>query len=228
MWDRGWWTIFRSRATPVRLHWSLPLSALLVSRFRFEPAIWLGFVVLVLVHELGHAVLVSRYQLEVESIDLHGMGGECRYRGDPSAWQIAVIAWGGVLAQALLLPLGFLLAPTIDQPFLATCIETFGWANVWMIAFNLMPIPPLDGAEAWKAVSIWRSSRREQRTYQKARERLQREKRRVAKVTDDTSRLLREIERHDEVPSELDLPNDVANQVERAMQRARDDHREQK
>ena len=113
MFDRGYWTVMRWRGAPVRVHWSLALSALVLGGVRLDPAGWLGIVLVVLAHEVGHAVLVRRYRLTVESIDLHGLGGECRYSGLAKGWQTAVIAWGGVLAQALLLPVGFWLAPHV-------------------------------------------------------------------------------------------------------------------
>jgi hypothetical protein len=229
MFDRGFWTVFRWRNSPVRLHWSLPLSALLFSRFRFEPAAWLGLLVLVLVHELGHGLLVRRYRLEVASIDLHGLGGECRYLGFPSEWQVSVIAWGGVLAQAVLLPVGFLVAPHIHHPFLATMVTTFAWTNIWMIGFNLLPIPPLDGADAWKLFGLWRQSRRELKSYLSARAAMQKQRGRTAKATSDAGKVLRTIERHDEVPeADLELPDEVAEQVDRAVKRALNEHKERK
>ncbi len=229
MWDRGWWTIFRWKGSPVRLHWSLPLSAALLGKFRFLPALWLGMLVIVLVHEIGHGILVRRYRLEVTSIDLHGFGGECRYEGFPSQWQVSVIAWGGVLGQALLLPLGFLLAPHIGQPFVSEMVATFAWTNLWMIAFNLMPIPPLDGSEAWRLFGLWRDSRRELKTYLRARAALRRQHARPAPVTEDAGKLLRRVEQLDEVPqANLELPDEVAEQIDRAVKRALSEHKEKK
>ncbi len=225
MWDRGWWTIFRWRGAPVRLHWSLAIPWLFFSRFQFVPAIWLGMLLIVLVHELGHAFLVRRYRFEVTSIDLTGLNGECQWTGDPSAWQVSVVAWGGVLAEALLLPLGLLLAPKIEQPFLRDLLLTFGWTNLWMIGFNLIPIPPLDGSRAWRLFPMWWESRRELRDYLKQRAARQRRTR----AANDTGKLLRKVEQHDQVlPSQLDLPDEVAEQLERAMKRAKDEHNEKK
>jgi len=38
--SRGWWTLARFRGAPIRVHWTLPLGALIWSGFRFEPAFW--------------------------------------------------------------------------------------------------------------------------------------------------------------------------------------------
>src|SRR5688572_5946802 len=99
----GWWTIGKWHGAPIRLHWSVALSALLFSRFQFEPAFWAGFVLLILIHEFGHAVLVRRYKLSVLEIAVHGLGGYCQHAPARTREQTAVIAWGGVLAQALAL-----------------------------------------------------------------------------------------------------------------------------
>ncbi len=228
--DRGWWTIFRWKGSPVRLHWSLPLSWVLLTRFSFVPAAWLGLFVLVLVHELGHATLVRRYRIEVTNIDIHGLGGECRFRGeDVSPWTVSVIAWGGVLAQALLLPVGFLLAPRVGNPFLVVLLSTFAWTNLMMMALNLTPIRPFDGGDAWRLFGLWRESRRELNSYLRARNAMQRQRARTARVTEDAGKLLRRVERLDEVPqADLELPDEVAEQLDRAMKRALAEHKEKK
>jgi len=38
-------------------------------------------------------------------------------------------------------------------------IEVFTRTNFWLMAFNLVPFPPLDGAEAWKIVGQLRQRR---------------------------------------------------------------------
>jgi Zn-dependent protease len=66
--------------------------------------------------------------------------------------QRAAIAWGGVLAQlALLIPAlaVALFLPAPQSAFLAELLEAFTRTNAILIAFNLIPIKPLDGAEAW-------------------------------------------------------------------------------
>ena len=97
----GYLAIGRWRGAPVRLHWTLPVGALVFGQGRFVPGFWLGFFLLVFVHELGHAVLVRRYGHRVVSIDIHALGGMCRWSGEPTAIDRSRIAWGGVLAQAV-------------------------------------------------------------------------------------------------------------------------------
>ena len=206
MFDRGYWTVMRWRGAPVRVHWSLALSALVLGGVRLDPAGWLGIVLVVLAHEVGHAVLVRRYRLTVESIDLHGLGGECRYSGLANGWQTAVIAWGGVLAQALLLPVGFWLAPHVENSFLRQLLASFGSPSLWILLLNLIPVPPLDGSEAWRLPGLWRRRRATLRR-----------RRQLAHGARELGRL----EHADHVrPAELRLPDDVAEQVHRAVRRA--------
>ncbi len=153
MFASGYWQIARFRGIPLRVHWSLVLGALLFSGFRIEPAFWLGFVLVVLVHEAGHAALVRMYRQHVLSIDITGFGGLTRWSGATTAMQRSVIAWGGVLAQGVLLVATLavlaLAGPprTVATAELASVLTT---TNLWIMGLNLLPIPPLDGALAWR------------------------------------------------------------------------------
>ena len=149
----GYLTLGRWRGAPVRAHWTLPVGAFVFGQGRFLPGFWLGFFLLVLIHELGHAMLVRRYRQQVVSIDIHALGGVCRWTGDPTAIMRARIAWGGVLAQAVLLVAAYVALAIAGPPesvLAAHLAAAFTTTNIWMIAINLIPVPPLDGAEAWK------------------------------------------------------------------------------
>ena len=160
MLERGYFSLGRVRGISLRAHVLTLLGALFFTGFRFEPGAWLGFFLLVLLHEAGHAVLVRRYGLRVESIDLHAFGGVCHWSGQTTAWQRSVIAWGGVMAQGLVLlaTLGIVaIAGPPHSLFLAQLVYVFTATNLWLIALNLAPFPPLDGAEAWKVVGELRA-----------------------------------------------------------------------
>ena len=75
----GWLTIARLSGASVRLHVSLAIGALVASGLRFAPGAWAGYVVVLLVHELGHAALARRAGLRVIDVALHGLGGHCAY-----------------------------------------------------------------------------------------------------------------------------------------------------
>jgi len=147
----------------VRLHWTLPVAALVFGQGRIVPGFWLGFFLLVFIHELGHAFLVKRLRHQVVSIDVHALGGVCRWSGDPTAIDRARIAWGGVLAQAVAYGVAraaLALAGPPETIFVWQLAAAFTTTNLWLIAINLIPVPPLDGAEAWKLLGMWRRQRR--------------------------------------------------------------------
>jgi Zn-dependent protease len=153
---RGAVTLFRYRGVPIRAHWSLPIVALLMGGLRFAPGAWIAWVLVVMLHEMGHAFWALRYQMDVREILLHGLGGHCAYAGDPSPRQKSVVAWGGVMAQgivfAIMLPVSILVpAPST---FVVDLYDVMIARNLYVALFNLIPIPPLDGAEAWKLVPM--------------------------------------------------------------------------
>jgi Zn-dependent protease len=150
---RGYLTLGRIRGVPVRVHWTTPLGALLFGGFALVPAFWLSFLVLVITHELGHALLAWRAGHRVLSIDVTGFGGLCRLVGVPTAWHRSTIAWGGVLAQLVLLGLAVgvaALTPLGASRWGVELLSAFTGTNLMLIVLNLLPIPPLDGAEAWR------------------------------------------------------------------------------
>lgn len=162
--SRGSWTIARLGGAPVRLHWSLPLGALFMSGFRFAPAYWLGFVLLILVHELGHALIVLRYRLQLMEIMVHGVGGYCSHAPARTAFQDAAIAWGGVLLQLgafVVAALWLLLAGPPTTQLGAELAYVLTRTNLFLVAINLLPFEPLDGRKAWPLLGmLWQRSRR--------------------------------------------------------------------
>jgi hypothetical protein len=169
----GYLMLGRWRGAAVRAHWTLPLAAFIFGQARFVPGFWTGFFLIVLIHEIGHARVVRRFKYQVISIDLHGVGGTCRWTGDAQPIQRATIAWGGVNAQAVAFFVAVaamtILGPP-RTPFAAQLASAFTVGNAWLIALNLIPVPPLDGAEAWKLPALLRARRRN-RTAASARER---------------------------------------------------------
>ena len=161
--DTGYWRVGRIMGVPIELHWTIPVGAFVFGRFAFVPGFWLGFFLLVLIHELGHAFLVKRRGLFNDRIRVHGLGGvSIHQRG--TVYDQAIIAWGGVLAQLLVLyvPARLLVAfaPLPPSPFLYDLMGAFLGTNLMVALFNLIPIPPLDGAMAWKLPRLWWTRRR--------------------------------------------------------------------
>jgi len=152
MFETGYWTVARLRGAPIRLHWTVPVEAVLFSGLRFAPAFWLAFFGLILLHELGHAAVVRYFRHRVHAIDVTGFGGLCHWSGTATPIERAAIAWGGVLAQVVVLGATLGLLAVFGPPpnlWTAEVADVFVRTNIWLIALNLLPVPPLDGAEAW-------------------------------------------------------------------------------
>lgn len=161
----GWLQIGKWRGVPIKAHWSTPIGPILFSRFEWEPGIWVGVIVLILLHEVGHAVLARARGMHVTQIRLHMLGGECGYSGWPTPIDTSIIAWGGVLAQGVgaLAALAFLtLGPPPTGIFTSGFAYAFTWANLYIAVLNLLPIPGLDGWEAWQLFTRlpWKTWRR--------------------------------------------------------------------
>lgn len=154
--SRGAWTVGRYGGAPIRIHWSV---LILVALFGgFQPGAWLGIVLVIVMHEVGHAVVVRGVGAVPTEIVVHGFGGHCAWRGPVSSRGRAMIAWGGVWGQLVLFALVGLWAQlfTPASPFGGHLIYALLWSNLRLAAFNLIPFPPLDGAEAWRLVPILR------------------------------------------------------------------------
>ncbi len=160
MFKNGFLVIGRYRGAPIRVHWTLPLGAFVFGRFAFVPGFWLAFALLILLHELGHAMVVVLCKQHVLAIDVQGFGGLCTWDGAVTPMQRVAIAWGGVLAQTAVLVVSYVVLRLLGPPttsFGADLASAFIFTNMWLIALNLLPVPPLDGVEAWRIVPLLRA-----------------------------------------------------------------------
>lgn len=151
----------------MRLHWTALIGGLFFSGFRFAPGAWLGFVLVILIHELGHAFVVRATRQRVLGVDIHGLGGECHWSGSATPIQRAAIAWGGVWGQMVLFAAAVPLSVAAGDALGAFGRDLFyalTWTSLWLAAINLLPVRPLDGAEAWQLPKLlaqkWRRRRR--------------------------------------------------------------------
>ena len=155
------WTIGRSRGVPVRFHWSTLIF--LVPSFMWYQVGWGGGIItflsvvgLLLVHELGHALVAQRLGLEVCEIQIYFLHGRCMCESPELERHEMMVAWGGVLGQlaafAVIWSLTYVIpfvgwrSPQIMDPI----FFVFLGYNLLTIAMNLLPIPVLDGAVIWK------------------------------------------------------------------------------
>jgi Zn-dependent protease len=215
--SKGSLVVGRFRGAPIRIHWSTPIGVVAFTGFRFAPGAWLGFVLVILVHELGHAVAVHRCRQRTIAVDVHGFGGLCWWEGYATPTERAIIAWGGVIAQAVLAVATLLAVALIGRPgnpFAADLVGAFLGPNLWTILTNLLPVPPLDGAEAWAIVPILRSR------WQLRRERLQ--KARAARA------LQAELRSLDEAEELAPMPDEVKRVLDRVMEQGRAEQQAEK
>jgi hypothetical protein len=171
---RGYFTIGRWRGIPVKLHWSAPIGAYFWTGCNPSLVRILAFLSVTVVHELGHAVLVRRARAHVTEITVHAFGGECWWMGEATPIERAMIAFGGVWAQCLLAAAAFAwaaLAPA-QSALAVDLVDMFTRYNLYNAAFNLTPLRPLDGSEAWKLFPLlWKRARRSGRRRKNARDR---------------------------------------------------------
>lgn len=154
--ENGYFKLFRVRGVPVRMFWLTPLVLWMLAELRFIPGWWIGILTVILLHELGHAAAVWAFKGEVLAVDLLPFGGECSWRGQVTPTQRAIIAWGGVSAQAVLWACATiaLIWFTPHGSFQWHLVRAFTSTNLYLIGLNLLPVRPLDGAEAWPLLTI--------------------------------------------------------------------------
>jgi hypothetical protein len=111
-------------------------------------------------HQLGHALAVAAAGGRLLGLDTTGVGGSCRWRGAGSVLERAWVAWGGMLMQAVLLGLALAFADSLAaSPVGGQLRFCFVELNLALLAINLLPLPPLDGALAWRIFGALRDSR---------------------------------------------------------------------
>ncbi|MFO0588631.1 MAG: M50 family metallopeptidase [Polyangiaceae bacterium] len=225
MFDRGYFTLGRVRKAPIRIHWSAPLGAIVFTRFSFAPLLWVGFVGLVILHELGHAAVAWRLGYDVVAVRVHAFGGDCQWAGDPTRMEDAYVAWGGVLAQALLWVIATALIAILGFPsssILAALALTATSTNLNMILFNLIPIPPLDGHRAWPLIPMLWRARNERIEYQRARaERRKQKDREVAEANAwaRTKERIAEMEAEEKAAADKEAPPPIPPEVQEVLDR---------
>ena len=110
-------------------------------------------------HELGHCLAARRYGLAVESITFWLFGGAARIQTTPATWrQEAAISLAGPVA-SLLSGLAATVAFLALAPGGTTLADSFLFVlgylvvmNLGLAALNMIPVVPVDGGQAIRAV----------------------------------------------------------------------------
>jgi Zn-dependent protease len=152
------------RGVDTYLHWTVFLvAALILAGVVRHPGLSLlglaSYFAVLLIHEMGHLITAQRKGCQVFSIELYPVFGVTRFGTPWSRLDHCVIAWGGVLAQSVVaIPLitwnaifGYTRFEAVNMLF-----AILGFFSVGVALFNLLPIPPLDGATAWEIFpALW-------------------------------------------------------------------------
>lgn len=156
--DSGALRIARVGEATVRVHGSTAVVLLWLGSSHGGLAVWLAGFFVLLVHELGHAVIAWRMGAAVTAITVMPLGGRCELRGALTKTQLAAIAWGGVLAQSLVYCATVIAVKVFGVPttgWVRELVWTLTVANQGLMLLSLLPARGLDGAEAWSLLSRW-------------------------------------------------------------------------
>jgi Zn-dependent protease len=145
------------RGVDVFVHWTVLVIVIFMIVGAFQrPALTLvglaSYLSVLLLHETGHLIAAHRRGCEVFSIKLYPVFGVTCFQTPWSRYDHCVIAWGGVVAQALVaIPLVLWVELFGFTPFepVNAVLAILGFFSVAVACFNLLPFSPLDGATAW-------------------------------------------------------------------------------
>lgn len=173
----GSYRLFRLFGINVYVHWSWFIAAYFLIQWRwrsYELPIWnvleyLGLFAIVLMHEFGHALACRSVGGKAEHIALWPLGGvafvQPPERPGAVLWSIAA----GPLVNVLLAPVLFVAAMALGMadvsPFFGgggtgqlTDVQRFVSmmfaVNIVILAFNMLPIYPLDGGQILQSL-LW-------------------------------------------------------------------------
>lgn len=158
----------------ISIHWTAIAFALLLALTIGNDIIQviacaIYIMLLVILHELGHAVFAKKLGYQPTQIILSDVHGYCVYEANESPnfyRDEALIAWGGVTAQ-LIVAVPLLVISSLTNLFnvkwMAPVVGVFGYLSVVMVLINLLPFKPLDGGTAWKFLRILWSENRSRR-----------------------------------------------------------------
>ncbi len=172
--------LFRCSGITVRLHvswfpavllltWSLATDIFpdLLPELVGPPAFVLGFCgallffVCLLLHEAGHCLVSLRCGIPVRSITLSCIGGVAEIAHEPQrpGDEIRIALAGPAVSLVLgLLFLAFAFLFESREALLPALLSAWvGWANLFLLLFNLLPGYPLDGGRVLRAM-LWARS----------------------------------------------------------------------
>ncbi len=114
----------------------------------------------VLLHEVSHAVAARAFDMRVNSINLHFLGGATEIEGEAETpWREFVIAVVGPLTSLALGAVALLPFAALEDGLLRFTVGALALMNLAVGALNLVPGLPLDGGRVLQA-AIWGATKR--------------------------------------------------------------------
>jgi Zn-dependent protease len=160
--------LFRFAGISVFLHWSWFVVAMIevqrTSAYRsvlWNAAEYLSLFAIVLLHELGHALACRQVGGDANTIVLWPLGGVAYVnpprRPGATLWSVAAgplvnVALAAPLFGAWHLARSSALSTTL--PDAVTLLHSVAWINVFLFAFNVLPVYPLDGGQILRSL-LW-------------------------------------------------------------------------
>lgn len=150
--------VMQIRGVNTYVHWSVfAVIAFILAGVASRPGLTilglLCYLSIFLIHEAGHALVAQRKGCRVLSIQIYPIFAITQFEAPWSRLDHSVIAWGGVLAQAIFfVPLVSWVAAFGYSRFewFNMIIAILGFYSLAVAIFNLLPVRPLDGATAWR------------------------------------------------------------------------------
>ncbi|MDA1676994.1 MULTISPECIES: stage IV sporulation intramembrane metalloprotease SpoIVFB [Bacillus cereus group] len=137
---------YREVLTKISVHplfWVIIVIGIFTARFK---ELLLLFCI-VLIHELGHAFAAAHYNWRIKKIQLLPFGGvaELEEHGNKSLKEELVVVIAGPIQHIWMMAVGYIV---FEAGWLgADLYYFFMWNNIIILAFNLLPIWPLDGGK---------------------------------------------------------------------------------
>ena len=136
-------------STTVRVHWVAPLvwfiGGATANRAELALSGMLAAVVVYAVHAVGHAFLAHFYRLQLNRVDVDGLGASVATSGRATRGVHARVAFGGVIAH---LVFGVVLMAVAGSG--SELGRQMLRVNVLLGVVNLLPFGRLDGATGWR------------------------------------------------------------------------------
>jgi stage IV sporulation protein FB len=118
-----------------------------------------SYLSIIVVHELGHAIMARSVGCGVEAITLGFFHGTCRIEAPYDLWDHVKIAWAGSFAQLALAVIAYtpvLLFPSLGTGAYSSVIIFLVYFNILFALLNLVPACGLDGRSAWQVIPLLR------------------------------------------------------------------------